>query len=96
MEGTAVLLIDQGRLLHMNLDRELITEDEIRAVCHRQGIERIEEVEKAILETGGTISIFKRHPTRDEVFAAAVDRRLEAIEVLLKDRMRESHVPPSG
>lgn len=86
LEGQSLLLIDQGRVVAKNLKRELITEEELRSVCRRQGVEDIEQVEKAILETSGTISVFTRHPTRDESFDAALARRLEAIEQLLRER----------
>src|SRR3954451_18199366 len=46
VEGQPLLLIDQGRLIPRNLARELITPDELLAVCHRQGVERLEDVEK--------------------------------------------------
>lgn len=96
VEGTAVLLIDKGRLVQRNLERVMITEQELRTACHRQGIERIEEVEKAILETSGTISIFTRHPTQSERFAADVDRRLAAIESLLTTRDPSGRRPPAS
>lgn len=83
VEGQAIVLIDQGRLVRKNLERQLITEPELLAVCRRQGVERIEQVEKAILESGGTISVFTRHPTRDESFDEQLARRLDTIERLL-------------
>jgi uncharacterized membrane protein YcaP (DUF421 family) len=86
LEGQSLLLIDQGRVVTKNLRRELITEDELRSVCRRQGVEDIDQVEKAILETSGTISVFTRHPTRDESFDEALARRLDAIEQLLRGR----------
>ncbi len=76
--------IADGRLVHENLKRELITEDQLLAICHQQGVERFEDVQKAILETSGTISVFARHPTPDEVGLADLARRLDGIEILLR------------
>lgn len=84
VEGQPILLVDQGRVIRKNLQQQLITEPELLAACHRQGIERIEQVEKAILESNGTISIFTRHPTREESFDEQVARRLDAIEQMLR------------
>lgn len=85
-EGHTAVLIDQGRVVQRNLERELITEDELLAVCRRQGVERFDQVEKAILETSGTINVFTRHPTRDEAFDEEVAHRLDRIEALLQSR----------
>lgn len=84
IEGQPLLLIDQGRLIRKNMEHELITDDELLSVCHRQGVERLEDVEKAILETSGTISIFTRHPTRDEQFDTDQAHRLATIEETLR------------
>src|SRR5690348_1898500 len=86
VEGHAALLIDDGRIIRKNLERELITEDELLVACHRQGVEEINQVEKAILETGGTITVFSRHPTKEESFDADVAERLSRIEQLLTQR----------
>lgn len=86
VEGRAALLIDDGRIIRKNLERELITEEELLVACHRQGVEKIEQVEKAILETGGTITVFSRHPTTEESFDASVAERLAKIEQLLTQR----------
>src|SRR5213082_448620 len=37
IEGEPVVLVKDGRVLRHNLEHELITEEEIRAVVHRQG-----------------------------------------------------------
>src|SRR5262245_49217233 len=77
VEGQPEVLIADGRLVRENLERELITEDQLLAICHQQGVERFEDVQKAILETGGTISVFARHPTADEAGLADLARRLD-------------------
>jgi uncharacterized membrane protein YcaP (DUF421 family) len=84
IEGQPLLLVDQGRLIRKNMQHELITDDELLSVCHRQGVERLDDVEKAILETSGTISIFTRHPTRDEQFDTDQANRLATIEEALQ------------
>jgi uncharacterized membrane protein YcaP (DUF421 family) len=84
VEGQPLLLIDQGRIIARHLARERITHAELLAVCHRQGVERLEDVEKAILETSGTISVFIRHPTREETVSVDLAQRLAAIEAHLR------------
>ena len=41
------------------MSREMITEDELIAQLHEQGVENISEVKKACLEGDGKISVIK-------------------------------------
>src|SRR5690242_18822772 len=56
VEGDEDVLIDKGKILKKRLQDELITMPELEAAAHRQGFARLADVEKAILEPGGTIS----------------------------------------
>lgn len=89
IEGTSVILIDKGQIIRRNLDRNAITEDELVAACRRQGIENLADVQTAILETSGAISIFTRHPTAREEFTADLAAQLDRIEQQLGDIQRE-------
>lgn len=80
LEGESTLLVEDGRILYDNLDKELIKREELMSAIHRQGLEEIKEVRRAILEPGGTIAIFARHPTEleeIEIEEQAVMGRLE-------------------
>lgn len=57
-----LLLIKSGRLQYRNMRRELITESELRVQLRKQGIENLEEVHRAFMETDGTISIIPVQP----------------------------------
>lgn len=50
-------LIKQGRLLHHNLKRELITEEELMSQLRQQGVKAVSEVQVAYLESDGHISV---------------------------------------
>lgn len=52
-------LIRDGRLLEGNLKREWLTEDELMSKLRQQGIERIDEVRWAYMESDGQISMRK-------------------------------------
>jgi len=83
--GDPTALIAGGRLLEANLRRQRITEDELATICRRQGIDRLEDVDAATLETDGTITVRPRHPTPEERIQAEILARLSAIERLLAD-----------
>ena len=60
-EGVPVLLVENGRLLWQNLKKERVTpEDILGAARDTQGIERLDDVKYAVLETSGHISIVPR------------------------------------
>jgi uncharacterized membrane protein YcaP (DUF421 family) len=101
LEGQPVVLVRNGRILQENLDRTLITRDELMAAIHRQGILDLADVREAILETSGTISVFPRE--REEMAALApLLARLDRLERMLADqgellrRLSPPETPRSG
>jgi uncharacterized membrane protein YcaP (DUF421 family) len=57
LHSPPLTLIKDGRLQKRNLRQEMITEDELMGKLREHGIERIEEVKKAYLESDGRISV---------------------------------------
>jgi len=53
-------LIERGRLNRRNMRKEFITDDELWAKLRAQGIESLQEVKKAYLETDGEITVIKQ------------------------------------
>ena len=53
-------LVKDGRLLHRNMRRELITEEELRSHLRQQGISEFAQVQAAYMEGDGQISIIPR------------------------------------
>jgi uncharacterized membrane protein YcaP (DUF421 family) len=86
VNGDPVPLIEEGEPQHENLMRLLISEPELKSVCRRQGVKHLEDVESATLETCGTISVFMRHPTAEEMKYERLDERLARIEEMLRAR----------
>jgi uncharacterized membrane protein YcaP (DUF421 family) len=84
IEGEPVLLVKDGQLVRENLQRELITEEELLSAIHRQGVDRIEACAEVILEASGTITVLARQPSADEIMMSEVVARLDRIERLLR------------
>ncbi|SRR6266481_4037668 len=63
VEGEADVLIENGVIQHDRLRRELITVPELEMAAHKQGITTLAEVDRAVLEPGGTLSFFAKKPT---------------------------------
>ena len=79
VEGDADVLIANGRIRKSRLKRELITIQELAAAARRQGFASLAEVDKAILETGGTISFFARQPEPEVARHNELLARLDAL-----------------
>ena len=58
LEGRAIILIKGGKPVTRNLRRSAISLPELRAIARRQGFEHLGEVETAVLETNGVVSMF--------------------------------------
>jgi uncharacterized membrane protein YcaP (DUF421 family) len=86
IEGGATVLVENGCVIKDALDRELITVPELEAAAHRQGFESLDLVQKCILEPGGTLAMFGRKPSTDEVRQDALMDRLDEIKRLILAR----------
>lgn len=86
-EGHALLLVKDGKTIQKAMDHERLSEHELLSACRKESIERIEDVEKAILETNGSISIFPKRPTEDEASFDRLQQRLQRIEAMLDARL---------
>lgn len=61
-EGQPDVLVDNGRVIHSRLRGELITVPELVSAAHKQGFASLDDVERAVLEPGGTISFIGKKP----------------------------------
>jgi uncharacterized membrane protein YcaP (DUF421 family) len=87
-EGKPTTLVEHGRIIKTSLAKELLTRSELMTVLHRQGFASLEEVERCVLEPGGTFYIQRKLPPTEEVEHAEVMRALkdltEKVERLLE------------
>ena len=61
-EGRPTVLIHDGLVIHKALAKELLTVSELRTVANRQGFATLHEIERCVLEPGGTFSIVAKKP----------------------------------
>ncbi|HZP48286.1 MAG TPA: YetF domain-containing protein [Vicinamibacterales bacterium] len=78
VEGDPDVLMKEGRVCEDRLRAELITRNELEAAAHKQGFSSLEDIDKAILDPGGSISFFAKKPTpeseRHRELLARLDR----------------------
>ncbi len=60
IEGEPRLLVRDGRLLTKALSEEKVTPEDVRSAVRAQGIERLDDVHLAVLETDGRISVIAK------------------------------------
>lgn len=61
LEGAPTTLIAHGMILHRNLEREGITDEELQQVLREHEVSAAQEVELATLEVDGNVSVIRRH-----------------------------------
>ncbi|WP_460205452.1 DUF421 domain-containing protein [Scytonema sp. NUACC21] len=52
-----LLLVRHGKVIERNMQRELITKDELLSQLRQQGVELLSEVKRAYMEADGSISV---------------------------------------
>jgi len=60
IEGTPIVVVDDGDVIERNAKRERLSVDEIREAARQQGIARLSDVRWAVLETNGQITFIKK------------------------------------
>jgi len=88
VEGDVDLLVENGVVRTDRLEAELITRTELESAARKQGFESLDDVQRAILEPGGSVTFVAKKPTAEstrhqELLARldALDRRLAAVGV---------------
>ncbi len=93
VEGTDETLVLDGIIDHAALKREMLSQDELLAVIHRQGYDDFDEVEECTIGPNGQFYVRGRHPSQD-------DQRHGILVARLDELMRElgelkARLPPT-
>jgi uncharacterized membrane protein YcaP (DUF421 family) len=67
VEGKADVLIEDGRIHIGRLKKELITLEELAAAARKQGFDSLTEIQKCILEPGGTLCFIGKKPGTEDL-----------------------------
>jgi uncharacterized membrane protein YcaP (DUF421 family) len=79
VEGKEDVLIEHGKIREDNLGKEVMTLPELEMAAHRQGFGSLDDVDRAVIEPGGTISFFAKEPEPEIVRHQELLARLEQI-----------------
>ncbi len=83
IEGEPDVLIDNGVVRMDRLKDELITRSELEAAAHKQGFASLDDIDRAILDPGGTVAFFARKPSPDDTRHQQLLERLDAMSAQL-------------
>jgi uncharacterized membrane protein YcaP (DUF421 family) len=62
IEGDCDVLIADGKIRHDRLKKELMSVAQLETAAHRQGFASLADIDRAVLEVGGSISFFPKEP----------------------------------
>lgn len=79
VEGDPDVLVENGVVNADRLRKELITTSELETAAHKQGFASLDEIDRAILDPGGTICFFPKKPTPDTARHEELVARLDAL-----------------
>src|ERR1035437_3991838 len=79
VEGSEDTLIEQGILQEKVMQREMISFSELEITAHKQGINSLNEVERAVLEPDGGITFSSKIPNPEERRQQELVARLDSL-----------------
>jgi len=79
VEGACDVLIEDGVIQRDRLKKELITMTELEAAAHKQGFGSLDDIERAVLDPGGTVAFFAKKPTADAIRFEEIMKRLDVL-----------------
>jgi uncharacterized membrane protein YcaP (DUF421 family) len=91
VEGHADVLIENGEVSFERLKKELISHAQLEAAARKQGFESLQEVQRCILEPGGTLTFVGKKPASDDIRHQELVTRLES---LMQEVVRLRGTPP--
>jgi len=89
LEGKPTVLIANGRVRKKGMEKELLTESELRTAALRQGFKTLDEVDECVLEPGGTFVVKGKQPSADERQRSEFMARLDQIDRQLSELRQE-------
>jgi uncharacterized membrane protein YcaP (DUF421 family) len=88
VEGDPDVLIDNGVVNPEALRKEIITRAELETAAHKQGFSSLAEIERAVLDPGGSIAFFARKPTPEAERHKELVARLDQLSAQIADLRR--------
>ena len=85
LEGTPTVLMEHGKIRRSALAQELLTESELLNVAHRHGFTSLHDIERCVLEPGGSFFIKAKEPPMAQRQHGEILARLEQLSRQIDD-----------
>jgi uncharacterized membrane protein YcaP (DUF421 family) len=85
VSGDETVLIRQGIVDHEAMKREVLTELELKAVLHKQGLHDYSQVEKCVLEPSGNFYVEEADPLREGRQRGEILRDIQALTAEVRE-----------
>ena len=92
VEGTDETLILNGVIDHAAMRKEMLSQDELLAVIHRQGFDDFDEVEECTIGPNGQFYVRGRQPSQEDERHSVLLARLDQLNRELSDL--KTRLPP--
>jgi uncharacterized membrane protein YcaP (DUF421 family) len=79
LEGSATVLVRDGKIDEQAMNRESLTREELIEAIHRQGFERLSQVRRCVLEPAGTFYVEAVDPSPLEKHHKELMERLDVL-----------------
>jgi uncharacterized membrane protein YcaP (DUF421 family) len=79
IEGHEDVLIENGQVKMESLRHELINLSQLETAARKQGFDSLAEIDKAVLEPGGTLVFLRKKPTPEDVRQQQLLDRMEQL-----------------
>lgn len=85
IEGNSLTIIENNKVNKKSVRRELLTNEDLNTIAHRESLNDASEIEKCILDSNGSFLVEGNTRTSEENFRQEVLKRLEDLTKQLKD-----------
>ncbi|HEY8020693.1 MAG TPA: YetF domain-containing protein [Thermoanaerobaculia bacterium] len=79
IEGHEDVLIENGQVKMESLRHELINLSQLETAARKQGFDSLAEIDKAVLEPGGTLVFLRKKPTPEDIRQQQLLDRMEQL-----------------
>ncbi len=76
IQGSALMLVYKGKVIQKHLDQANLSTDELSAAVREHGMEEIKDVDLAVLEVDGNISVLSHNFTKKSIRKRILHRML--------------------
>lgn len=96
LEGSSAILIERGVVDRRAMKQEALSDTELLSVLHRQGVDRIEDVERCTLEPNGNFFVQSSSPSATRQDIAQLTAMVSSLTTQLEQMRAELRSPRSS